>query len=169
MTQPTHRRFGLAIAAALFVADQIFKWIITHPLDLKAVQEIYLLPIFQFTWTENRGVALGMFTAGSETARWVLTAVTAAIAAFVTHWMWKERRRGDVVGLGLILGGALGNIVDRMRFGYVVDFLDLHFGAFRPFLIFNLADAAISVGVVILLARAFLVREPRAETETDNA
>jgi signal peptidase II len=169
MTDPTHRRFGFIIAGALFVADQIFKWIITGPLNLKAVQEIYLFPIFQFTWTENRGVALGMFTAGSDAQRWGLVVVTAVIAGFVTHWLWKERRRGDVLGLGLILGGALGNIVDRVRFGYVVDFLDLHFGEFRPFLIFNLADAAISVGVVILLARAFFVREPRVETETDNA
>ena len=169
MVEPTHRRFGLMIAAALFVADQVTKFIITGPVNLKVVQEIYLLPIFQFTWTENRGVALGMFTAGSAAGRWSLVVLTAAIAGFVTHWLWKERRRGDVVGLGLILGGALGNIVDRVRYGYVVDFLDLHFGDFRPFLIFNLADAAISVGVVILLLRAFFVREPRAETETDNA
>ena len=61
----------------------------------------------------------------------------------------------------MVLGGALGNILDRVRFGYVVDFADLHFGDFRPFLVFNVADAAISIGVVILLLRAFLVRRSK--------
>jgi signal peptidase II len=166
MTDPTHRRFGLSIAAALFIADQLLKFIVKGPLDLQTVQEIYLLPIFQFTWMENYGVALGLFTAGSEWQRWALTAVTAGIAGFVAHWLWRERRRGDALGLGLILGGALGNILDRVRFGYVVDFLDLHFGDFRPFLIFNLADAAITIGVIILVARAFLVRDEDEQAET---
>jgi signal peptidase II len=73
--------------------------------------------------------------------------------------MWREKLRGDVLALAMVLGGALGNIVDRVRYGYVVDYADLHFGTFRPFWIFNLADACISIGVVILLARAFLIRE----------
>jgi signal peptidase II len=165
----THRRLGFAIAFALFAADQLLKYIVSGPLALESVGNIPLLPIFDFTWTENDGVALGLFKAGSESARWFLVAGTAAIAVFVTSWLWREKNRSDVAGLGLILGGALGNILDRVRFGYVVDFLDLHFGTFRPFLIFNLADAAITVGVIILLARAFLTREPKPEAETDNA
>ena len=63
----------------------------------------------------------------------------------------------------MVLGGALGNILDRVRFGYVVDFADLHFGEFRPFLVFNVGDAAISIAVVILLLRAFLTRKDRAK------
>jgi signal peptidase II len=110
-----------------------------------------------------------LFGASTETARWVLTAVTAAIAVFVGVWLWRERNRTDVLGLGLVLGGALGNITDRVRYGYVIDFLDLHFGAFRPFLVFNLADAAITLGVLILLARAFLSRDVQQETEIDDA
>ena len=71
----------------------------------------------------------------------------------------------------LVLGGALGNIVDRARLGYVFDFADLHIGEFRPFLVFNVADACISIGVVILILRAFLVREPKPSMtkEPDNA
>jgi signal peptidase II len=80
--------------------------------------------------------------------------------------MWREKARSDVAALGLVLGGAIGNIVDRMRLGYVVDYADLHFGEWRPFLIFNLADAAITFGVLILLARALLLREKGAKTET---
>jgi hypothetical protein len=65
--------------------------------------------------------------------------------------------------VGMVLGGALGNILDRTRHGYVVDFADLHFGVWRPFLIFNVGDAAISIGVVMLLLRAFLTRKERPE------
>ena len=67
------------------------------------------------------------------------------------------------------MGGALGNIRDRVQFGYVIDFADLHFGDFRPFLIFNLADAAISIGVAIMLARAFLVRDKPAQPADEPA
>jgi signal peptidase II len=65
----------------------------------------------------------------------------------------------------MVLGGALGNILDRVRLGYVIDFCDLHFGDWRPFLVFNVADAAISIGVIILLLRAFLAK-PKAPKET---
>jgi signal peptidase II len=81
--------------------------------------------------------------------------------------MFREKARGDVFALALILGGALGNIYDRYRFGYVIDYADLHFGSFRPFLIFNIADAAITIGVLIILARSLLSREkPEAAAET---
>ena len=70
--------------------------------------------------------------------------------------------------LGLVLGGALGNILDRIRFGYVVDFADLHFGDWRPFLVFNVADAAITIGVLILLVRALLIRDKPANGSEKN-
>jgi signal peptidase II len=79
-------------------------------------------------------------------------------------WMLREKKRPDVIALGMVLGGALGNILDRTRLGYVVDFADLHFGTWRPFLVFNVADAAISIGVVILLVRALFVRDKQAGT-----
>jgi len=73
--------------------------------------------------------------------------------------MMRERKLGDIVALGLVLGGALGNILDRTRLGYVVDFADLHFGDWRPFLVFNVADAAITIGVLVLLVRALFLRD----------
>ena len=94
---------------------------------------------------------------------------TDVIAGVVAWWLTREEQRGDQLALGLVLGGALGNIVDRARLGYVFDFLDLHIGEFRPFLVFNVADACISIGVVILILRAFLVREPKLSKEPDNA
>jgi signal peptidase II len=99
----------------------------------------------------------------------MLVAMTAAIAIGVAWWITREEKRGDQLALSLVLGGALGNIVDRVRHGYVVDFADLHFGAFRPFLVFNVADAAISIGVVILLLRAFLVRDKAPEGTNEHA
>jgi signal peptidase II len=99
----------------------------------------------------------------------MLVAMTAAIAIGVAWWIMREEKRGDQLALSLVLGGALGNIVDRVRHGYVVDFADLHFGAFRPFLVFNVADAAISIGVVILLLRAFLLREKAPEGTNEHA
>ena len=92
-------------------------------------------------------------------------AVTSAIAIGVAYWIGRERLRGDQAALALILGGALGNILDRIRFGYVVDFADLHFGNFRPFLIFNVGDAAITIGVLLLLFRALLTRQEKAPRE----
>ena len=164
-----HLRLGYGLAVLLFLADQALKAVMIGPLALQAVQQIYLLPILNLTWVENYGVALGMFSAGHDAERWILVGVTSVIAAVVGVWITREKNRMDVIGLGLVLGGALGNIVDRVRFGYVVDFIDFHIGGFRPFLVFNLADAAITIGVLVLLARAFFTRDAKAETETDNA
>ena len=155
------------LALVIFVADQLTKWWVLGPLDLRAVRQITILPIFNFTYIENRGISLGLFNADSDTGRWILVAVTAAIALGVAWWITREKEHGDRLALGLVLGGALGNILDRTRHGYVVDFADLHFGEFRPFLIFNVSDAAISIGVVILLLRALLAsrKQPRENEE----
>ena len=158
-------RTGFLMAAVVFALDQLAKWAMLGPLQLRAVGEVYLMPIFQFTYTENIGISLGLLNATNPVGRWMLVALTAGIALGVAYWIGKEKNRYDQIALGLVLGGALGNILDRVRHGYVVDFLDLHFGAFRPFLVFNVGDAAISIGVVILLLRAFLTRKEHPEGE----
>jgi signal peptidase II len=155
----TTRLLGLATAAAIFLADQLVKYWVLTTLDLRHRGQVVVNEIFSFTYVENHGVSLGFLTADTDATRWMLVALTAAISIGVLVWMFRETNRQDVLALGLILGGALGNIVDRARFGYVVDYADLHFGEFRPFLVFNVADAAITIGVVILLIRALLVRE----------
>lgn len=160
-----NRRLGLAVAGAVFALDQLAKYVVTVPVQLQDREKLELFSFFDLRWTENRGVSMGFLTADSELTRWLLVGLTAAIALFVAAWMWREKRRDDTVGLALVLGGALGNILDRIRFGYVVDFLDLHFGTVRPFLVFNVADAAITIGVLLLLVRALLMRDksPRKE------
>ena len=162
---PKFRLQGLMLASFIFIADQAVKFIMIGPLALQSRRQIHLLPMFDLTWAENRGVSMSFLQADSELERWLLVGLTATIAAIVAVWMWREKLRGDVLALSLVLGGALGNIVDRIRYGYVVDYADLHFGTFRPFQIFNLADGCITIGVLILLARAFLMREKEAVQE----
>ena len=164
------RRFGFMIAGLVFAADQLTKWIVTGPLGINQLgDQLVILPIFNFTYTENNGISLGLLNATNPIGRWLLVAMTSAIAAGVAYWIGRERRKLDQAALGMVLGGALGNILDRIRFGYVVDFADLHFGDFRPFLVFNVGDAAISIAVVILLLCAFLTRKGRPEEKTKHA
>jgi signal peptidase II len=157
-------RLGFAVALIVFGLDQLAKWLVTGPLGIDRIgDQLVLLRIFNFTYTENQGISLGLLNATNPVGRWMLVALTSAIAVGVAVWIGRERNRIDQVALGMVLGGALGNILDRVRFGYVVDFADLHFGDFRPFLVFNVGDAAISIAVVILLLRAFLARKDHPE------
>ena len=166
-TTGKRRLYGFAIAAAIFVVDQVLKWIVDNVLDMQLGESIPLIPIFALTRTHNYGVSLGMFTAQSTEMKLALIAVTGLIAVVVLVWLLRERLLADVAGLALILGGALGNIQDRYQLGYVIDYADFHIGTFRPFLIFNVADAAITIGVLIILARALFMREkpPAAQDE----
>ena len=168
MTRTTRNRLlGFALAALIFAADQAIKWVVDYPLNMRKGETIDWLPIFAFTRTHNYGVSLGMFTATSPEMRWGLVAVTGLIAIAVTVWLLRERKLGDIVPLGMVLGGALGNIRDRVRMGYVLDYADLHFGTIRPFLIFNVADACITIGVLIILARSLFMREKPGDTQSE--
>jgi signal peptidase II len=152
----TTRILGLATAAIIFLADQAMKYWVLTTLDLRNRLQVVVFDIFNFTYVENHGVSLGFLTADTDAARWMLVALTAAISVGVLVWVFREKNRQDVAALGLILG-------------YVVDYADLHFGEFRPFLVFNIADAAITIGVVILLLRALLVREKPNVPEKVNS
>ncbi|UNU41387.1 signal peptidase II [Sphingopyxis sp. YF1] len=158
-----HLRFGLIFAAIAFLLDQVSKWVIITPLSLEAKRVVTILPFFDLRWAENCGISLSMFANCTDTTRWTLVAVTGLVAGAVAIWMTREQAKGDVIALAMILGGALGNIVDRTRYGYVVDFADLHIGEFRPFMIFNVADACITIGVLLLVARALLLGEKTPE------
>lgn len=162
-----NRLIGLGFAAFIAVIDQVVKWYVIGPLALRQVGNIPLLPFFDLTYTENRGISLGMLQATDMETRWLLVALTGVIALVVLVWLMREKALGEILGLALILGGALGNIRDRFELGYVIDYADLHIGSFRPFLIFNIADAAITIGVVIILARSLFVRD-KEETQTGD-
>jgi signal peptidase II len=170
MTRTTRNRLlGFALAAVMFALDQALKYVVVGPLHMRPGDTMAWLPFFAFTPTHNYGVSLGIFPATSQEMRWGLVVVTGLIAAAVTVWLLREKRLGDILPLGLVLGGALGNIRDRASFGYVLDYADLHFGTFRPFLIFNVGDACITLGVLIILARSLFMREKPAQTQSDPA
>ncbi len=149
------KTLGYGLAALVFLVDQLSKYWIVNVIHLPERGFIDVLPVFRLTFVGNIGVSMGLLQANSDLARWGLVAVTALIAATVAVWIAREKQRPDVLALGLVLGGALGNIVDRVRFGYVVDFLHV-FWRDHNFWVFNVADAAISVGVLLLLARALM-------------
>ncbi len=149
------RTTGFALAAAIFVVDQLIKAWVTGPLGIRQIGDAReIVSFFDLRFVPNIGISLGLLPADGPATRWALVALTGVIAAGVAVWMWREKVTGDMLALALVLGGALGNILDRVRLGYVVDYADLHFGEWRPFLVFNVADAAITIGVVILLVRA---------------
>jgi signal peptidase II len=142
----------LALSVVVVVLDQV-----TKALVLQAMQPyttIPVLPHFNLTLTHNYGTAMSIIAEGN---RWVLAGLNLAIVAFLLRWMSKEPARAglQILGLALVVGGAIGNVIDRLRFGYVVDFVHLYWGDWS-FYIFNVADSAITVGVIaILLAQFF--------------
>ena len=149
----------LAVTAYVFalliiILDQLTKaWIISG-LSLQEVGRIPVFPpILNFTWVENTGVSFGLFGGGE--ARWVLTIFSIVVSAGLAWWALKADRRLLVAAIGLVMGGALGNVFDRIRFGGVVDFLDFSGTGLFPW-IFNIADAGITVGVVLLILDSFL-------------
>lgn len=158
---PSLFRQGLWLAAIVFLLDQVSKIWIIDGFDLPAKQNVDVLPFFSLTMVWNRGVSMGLFEADSNLMRWGLVALTGVIACLVVYWLRKAPSRISMVALSLILGGALGNILDRVRFGAVVDFIRLH-ALDYSFFVFNVADAAITVGVGLLLLEAFLSPSPAA-------
>ncbi len=159
------KRLGYTLALVVFALDQLSKYWIVHVVGLQQRGWVPVTPFLTWEWVTNVGVSMSLLQASTDTMRWLLVAGTAAIAALVAVWIAREKARGDVVALGLVLGGALGNILDRIRLGYVIDFVHLAYRAFDFKYVFNVADAAISTGVVLLLARALLAPKPAAVRE----
>ena len=155
--------FGFALI--VIVLDQLTKAWIMGGLDLREMGQIRVWPpLFNLTWVENRGVSFGLFGDGS--GRWALSAFSIAVAGILGWWALRADRRLLITAIGLVMGGAIGNVIDRIRFGFVVDFLDFsgpHFylpGFLPGFLanlkinfpwVFNVADSAICIGVVLLI------------------
>ena len=142
--------FGLAVAAATFVADQALKYWVVLVYELAARGRVEVLPFLDLVMVWNRGISYGLFQQDTLTGRLVLLAVSVAACVFVVIWLRRETSRLNALALGLILGGAAGNAVDRAVYGAVADFVLVHAGGFEWY-VFNIADAAIVVGVGLLL------------------
>ena len=149
----------LFLTINIIIIDQVSKFIALSVLPYQAPQKI--LPIFNFTLTFNTGAAFGMLNDASGWQRWFFMGVAAAVGIAILIWLYKlaAKHAWQEAGLCLILGGALGNVIDRIYHGYVVDFLEFHYQK-HYFPAFNIADAAITIGAAILILEAIITARP---------
>jgi len=142
-------RLGLAVAVAVVVLDQLTKWLIL-PLVIEPPHIIRVTEFFNLVMVWNRGISFGLASTGADAMRWALVALAAVITVALIVWLTRITRPFLAVVVGLVIGGAVGNLIDRVRFGAVFDFLDFHAFGYHWYA-FNVADAAISVGVALLV------------------
>lgn len=149
---------GMMGAAAIALFDQAAKLWIVHGVKLaeRPGRRIEVSGVFDLSYVQNYGASFGML-AGGALSRVILSAISLTVAGWLTLWLGRLDRRWAATGVAFIVGGAVGNLIDRVRLGYVVDFLDFS-GLYFPW-VFNVADAAINVGVACLLLDAWLTRE----------
>jgi signal peptidase II len=155
MTSPALVRIIALVSVAILAADQLTKWWVV---DLMGLEERLVIPVlppfltFQMAW--NTGINFGLFGSGSDTTRWVLIAISVLVSAALVWWVMRRRSRAMAYGAGLVLGGAVGNAIDRARHGAVADFLNTSCcGIDNPFS-FNVADIAIFLGAVWIALKA---------------
>ncbi len=146
------RVFSIAALVAILI-DQISKYVVIHSMELARVRSIDIWPpLVNFRYGENRGINFGLFGDGSEVSRWFLIALGVVICAAVTFWMYR-RRFGlwPQISAGLLVGGAMGNVVDRLYYGYVLDFLNNSCCGLRNPFVYNVADIFIFAGAIGLI------------------
>lgn len=140
-------RLGVSVAALVVALDQISKWWMAGYLFPRGGRPVEIAPFFNLVEVWNRGMSFGLFNAAQMP--WAFVGLALVISALLVWWLGRAGRGRQAPGIGLVLGGALGNVVDRVRFGAVFDFLDFHAAGWH-WPAFNLADSAISVGVCLL-------------------
>jgi lipoprotein signal peptidase len=146
---------GLLAFVLVLVADQASKYWVLHVIDLPRAGQIVLLPVLNLTMVWNQGVTFGLFSGLGAAGGVVLAAAALAVVVALFLWMRRAESRVVTAALGAIAGGAVGNVIDRLRFGAVVDFIHAHAGGWSWY-VFNVADSAIVVGVAVLLIDSLL-------------
>jgi len=143
----------IVAALATFVADQASKLYVIHGLDLRTVGYVDVMdPLLNFRWAENRGVNFGLLSHDADFMRWVLIALAVVISGWVLHWARRDGfTRWGQISAGLLVGGAAGNVVDRVAYGYVADFLNMSCCGIENPYAFNVADIAIFAGAIGLV------------------
>lgn len=159
-------RLGMGMVLLVFGLDQITKWWILESV-MQPPRVIPLTSFFNLVMGWNRGVSFGMFNQDSPYNAWIFTGLALVIAAVLVVWMWRAESRLIGLAIGLIVGGALGNAVDRVRFGAVFDFLDVHVAG-HHWPAFNVADSGITIGAALLLADALFSRPEKPKNKASN-
>ena len=155
------QRLLLISAASIFTLDQITKYLVVFYMNLVERGEISVLPGFvHFHMAWNSGINFGLFSNNGLAARWILIVIALGICGVVTYWMRHETRSIALISAGMVIGGALGNVVDRILYGSVADFLNITCcGLHNPFA-FNVADIAIFAGLLGLVLFASDAKKP---------
>lgn len=168
MNEPNGWRW-LPLSLAVIVLDQLTKLQIEKHFEL--YERLYVLPVLDITRLHNPGAAFSMFADASGWQRWFFTVLAVGVGAAIVVWLGKLKARSQWMlscSLSLILAGALGNLIDRLRLGHVIDFIHAHWDE-RYFPAFNVADSAITVGAALLLLDAFLEsRRAKAAKSSDS-
>lgn len=138
---------GLAVAVMVVAADQLIKAWVVGFFAIRSSSVLVVSPVFNLVMAWNKGISFGLFNSGGGTL--VFVALAVAIVAALLWWLSRTRERGLQIAIGLVIGGAVGNIIDRLVRGAVIDFLDFHLGRLHWFA-FNLADTAICLGVFFI-------------------
>ncbi|MGA3400008.1 MAG: signal peptidase II [Acetobacteraceae bacterium] len=155
MTRNRLTLLGLVAGLVVLAADQASKYWVLHGIDLPEIGQIVLLPVLNLTFVRNRGVTFGLLNGYGTWSYLLLAAVALAVVAALGVWLRRAESALVAGSLGAIAGGAIGNVIDRLRFGSVVDFIDAHIGAWHWY-VFNVADAAIVCGVAALVLENLL-------------
>ncbi len=142
------RRLGLGLAGAVLLLDRLSKWLLIGELSELGLVEV--TPFFNLVMVWNRGISFGFLQSGSDWAPYLLAGLALAVALVLAVWLWRSRRPLTTAALGLVIGGALGNVIDRLLWRAVADFFDFHLMGYH-WPAFNVADAAIVAGVAGLL------------------
>jgi signal peptidase II len=156
--------FGFLLAAMVFSFDQASKLALLYLTDIRLTYPWALTSFLDFTVVWNRGISYGLFQQNTELGRWVLTAIKLGAAIILSFWLRKAENRAEATGIGLIIGGAIGNAIDRVIHGAVFDFVHFHIGTFSWY-VFNVADASIVIGVILMVVGPFLLfaKDDRAQ------
>ena len=156
---------ALVYAALVVVFDQISKYLVRHNLDLHATVPV-VGDFFRLTYVENSGIVFGIKVGGALP---LFTVLSSAATILILYYFYRERANhpGIRISLALVLGGAIGNLIDRLVFGRVVDFLDFGLGKYR-FFVFNIADSAVTVGVVLFLLLTTFIHPQQQEAAGEN-
>jgi signal peptidase II len=173
--------FYYALIIDLILIDQLSKWAVSELFIRKAIDpevesigllswiwdaperlgqaQIEILPFFNLVMVWNKGISFGMFNRETDYGPYILIVLALIVSAWFTAWLVKSRNTIQSIGLAMVVGGAIGNVIDRFRFGAVMDFLDFHIlGHHWP--AFNVADSSIVLGVIVLMIHALFLEKP---------